>query len=132
MVELGQGERERESGMRRHLCKDRKLLCIIIIKYSEIPFVTNLIGVLGDDGGIESEGPRAAAELLAGRGRGGGGLPVSRLCHVAVHETSGNQINLMVKSVDCYLSYLSTCAARSGGAPPSGPLGSATSRPCTA
>ena len=55
---------------------------------------TNLIGVLGDDGGIESEGPRAAAELLAGRGRGGGGLPVSRLRHVAVHETSGIQKQL--------------------------------------
>ena len=96
-MELGQGERERESGMRRHLCKDRKLLCIII-KCCEIPFVTNLIGVLGDDGGIESEGPRAAAELLAGRGRGGGGLPVSRLRHVAVHQTSGNSSTISLYS----------------------------------
>ena len=95
--------------MRRHLCKDRKLLYIIIIKYSYSTFrPTNLIGVLGDDGGIESEGPRAAAELLAGRGRGGGGLPVSRLRHVAVHETSGNQSNLTVKSaaLSCHVMYL--------------------------
>ena len=48
----------------------------------------NLVGVLSDDGRVESEGPGAAAELLAGGGRGGDRLTVSRLRHVAIHKAS--------------------------------------------
>ena len=54
---------------------------------------THLVGVLGDDGGVEREGPGAAVELLAGGGRGRGGLAVPRLRHVAVHQASEKKQN---------------------------------------
>ena len=53
---------------------------------------SNLVGVLGDDGGVECERPGvAAAELLAGRGRRRGRFPVPRLRQVAVHHASANR-----------------------------------------
>ena len=86
------------------LCKDRKLLYIIIIKYSYSTFrPTNLIGVLGDDGGVEREGPRAAVELLAGGGRSGGGLSMSRLRRVAIHETSDSREICLMLCCNRYL-----------------------------
>lgn len=53
---------------------------------------SHLVGVLGDDGGVERERPGvAAAELLAGRRRRRGRLPVPRLRQVAVHHAPANR-----------------------------------------